>query len=165
MSEPAPRPRRRVVAVIGAGECEEDMAKLAYAVGKLVAEADAVLVTGGRGGVMAAASRGAGDAGGLVIGLLPGIDPHDADDAVEVAIPTGMGQLRNGLVVNSAGAVIAIGGEWGTLSEIGFSLKTGKPVIGLGTWELAKGGVSSEAIVRVSTAREAVDAALDRYVG
>jgi uncharacterized protein (TIGR00725 family) len=114
---------------------------------------------------MEAASRGAREASGLVVGILPGLDPRGANPFVDVVIPTGMGQLRNGLVINSAGAVIAIGGEWGTLSEIGFALKTGKPVIGWRTWELARGGAPSADIVRVDTAQEAVDEAFARYVG
>jgi uncharacterized protein (TIGR00725 family) len=112
---------------------------------------------------MEAASRGAHDAGGLVIGILPGVESSAANEAVEIAIPTGMGQLRNGLVVLSAGAVIAVGGEWGTLSEIGLALKHGKPVIGWQTWELGKRGTPSDAIVRADTPQAAVEAAFDRY--
>jgi uncharacterized protein (TIGR00725 family) len=110
---------------------------------------------------MEAASRGARDAGGLVIGFLPGVDPAAANDAVEIAVPTGMGQLRNGLVVLSAGAVIAVGGEWGTLSEIGLALKYGRPVIGWRTWELSRRGEASDAIVRVDSPEEAVEAAFE----
>ena len=89
---------------------------------------------------MEAACRGARAAGGTTVGLLPGNDRRDANPHVEVAIPTGMGELRNGLIVRAADAVIAVGGEYGTLSEIGFALKIGRPVVGLGTWELAQGG-------------------------
>lgn len=150
---------RTAIAVIGAGVCDADVAATAYDIGRLIAERDGVLVTGGLTGVMEAASRGAHNAGGLVIGILPGLDGAAANQAVDVAIPTGMGQLRNGLVVSSAKAVIAVAGEWGTLSEIGFALKLGIPVIGWNTWELAKGGVSRNAIVRVDTPSEAVDRA------
>jgi uncharacterized protein (TIGR00725 family) len=124
---------RMAIAVIGAGTCSPQVAAIAREVGRRIAERDAVLVTGGRRGVMEAASRGAHEAGGLVVGILPGLDPTEANDAVDIAIPTGMGQLRNGLVVSSAQAVIALAGEWGTLSEIGLALKLGKPVVGLDT--------------------------------
>ena len=150
---------RTAIAVIGAGECDAGVAATAYEIGRLIAERGGVLVTGGLSGVMEAASRGAHDAGGLVIGILPGPDSAAANDAVDVAIPTGMGQLRNGLVVGSARAVIAVAGEWGTLSEIGFALKLGIPVVGWNTWELARNGVPSNAILRVSTPSEAVDRA------
>jgi uncharacterized protein (TIGR00725 family) len=95
-----------------------------------------VLVTGGLGGVMEAACRGARDAGGTTIGILPGADRSAANPYVDVAIPTGLGEARNALVVRSADAVIAIGGAYGTLSEIAFALKAGKRVVGLGTWEI-----------------------------
>jgi len=108
---------------------------------------------------MESASAGAHDAGGLVVGILPGLDASTANSGVDVAIPTGMGQLRNGLVVSAGDAVIAIGGEWGTLSEIGFALKIGKPVVAWNSWELSRGPIREEQIVRVSTAEEAVDRA------
>ncbi len=97
---------------------------------------DAVVVCGGLGGVMEAACAGARSAGGTAIGLLPGTDRAAANRFVSVAIPTGMGELRNGLVVRGADAVVAVGGEYGTLSEIALALKAGKPVIGLGTWAI-----------------------------
>jgi len=150
---------RTAIAVIGAGVCDADVAEMAYEVGRLIAQRGGVLVTGGLTGVMEAASRGARDAGGLVIGILPGLDSAAANPAVDVAIPTGMGQLRNGLVVASAKAVIAVTGEWGTLSEIGFALKLGIPVIGWKTWELSRGGVEQGAVVRVSTPAQAVEQA------
>lgn len=148
--------RRAAIAVIGAGACDSRVAGVAYNIGRLVAQRGAILVTGGMTGVMEAASRGAHDAGGLVVGIVPGLDPDAANAACDVVIPTGMGQLRNGLVVNSADAVIAVAGEWGTLSEIGFALKTGKPVIGWETWELARGGVPSAAPARAASAEDAV---------
>lgn len=110
-------------------------------------------MTGGLTGVMEAASQGAREAGGVTIGILPGTDRREANEYVTVAIPTGMGEARNALVVRAADAVIAIGGEWGTLSEIALARKTGKPVVGLGSWELA--GVEA-----VATPAEAVAAAL-----
>jgi uncharacterized protein (TIGR00725 family) len=153
---------RRAIAVIGAGECDRETYDVAYEVGKLIAERGAMVVTGGRTGVMEAASRGARDAGGLVVGILPDRDASAANDAVEVAIPTGMGELRNGLVVGSAEAVIAVGGEWGTLSEIGFALKMGKPVVGWNTWKFVRHGAPEDGMLSASTAAEAVRLAFAR---
>ena len=124
------------VAVVGAGDGPPDLLARAEAVGRGLAEGGAVLVCGGLGGVMEAACRGARDAGGLTVGLLPGDDRSAANPWVAVAIPTGLGELRNGLVVRAADAVVAVGGAFGTLSEIALALKRGTPVIGLGTWEL-----------------------------
>jgi uncharacterized protein (TIGR00725 family) len=95
-----------------------------------------VLVTGGLGGVMEAACRGAREAGGTTIGILPGSDRSAANAYVGIAIPTGLGEARNALVVRAADALIAIGGGYGTLSEIAFALKAGKRVVGLGTWDI-----------------------------
>lgn len=162
MSPPVSANRRPTIAVVGAGVCTSDTAEVAHAVGRLIAERGGVLVTGGLTGVMEAASQGARRAGGLVVGILPGLDAGEANKAVEVAIPTGMGQLRNGLVVSTGDAVIAVGGEWGTLSEIGLALKIGKPVIGLNTWELSQGGMPREAIYRARTPDEAVEGAFAR---
>ncbi len=154
---PSPGHERRIVmAVIGAGECDAEVEAAAHEIGRLVAERGAILVTGGHSGVMEAASRGAREAGGLVVGILPGTDKSSANKFVELAIPTGMGQLRNGLIVNTADAVIAVGGEWGTLSEIGLALKAGKPVIGWKTWELSKAGERVDGPVEAKTPSEAV---------
>ena len=109
---------------------------------------------------MEAACRGARAEGGVTLGILPGSDRAEANAWVSVAVATGLGELRNGLVVRSADAVIAIDGEFGTLSEIGFALKIGKPVVGLGTWELVRGGRLSEAIKPAATPAEAVELAL-----
>lgn len=157
---------RVAVAVVGAGQCDAETEALASEVGKLIAERGAVLITGGSTGVMEAASRGAHDAGGLVIGILADGDARTANPWVDVAIPTGMGQMRNGLIVNSVGVVIAVAGEWGTLSEIAYARKVGKPVVGLHTWRVARDDGSSDELVRVDTAHEAVDQAfslLARY--
>lgn len=153
---------RTAIAVVGAGVCDREVSAAAYEIGRAIAKRGAAVVTGGLTGVMEAASRGAGDAGGLVIGILPGLNADDANTAVDIAIPTGMGQLRNGLVVTSARAVIAVSGEWGTLSEIGFALKLGIPVIGWNTWELSRGGVPERGIVRAETPGGAVDEAFAR---
>jgi len=105
-------------------------------VGRLLAEHGAVLVCGGLGGTMEAACRGAKQAGGTTVGLLPGESRSDANRFVDVAIPTGLGEARNALVVRSADVVVAVGGGYGTLSEIALALKMGKRVVGLGTWEI-----------------------------
>jgi uncharacterized protein (TIGR00725 family) len=149
-----------VVAVVGGGICSREEGALAEAVGRHLAEAGATLICGGMGGVMAAACRGAKSAGGLTVGVLPGHNATDANPHVDIPVVTGLGEARNVIIVRTASAVIAVGGEFGTLSEIAFALKLGRPVIGLGTWELAKEGRPSEAIVRAQTAEEAVRLAL-----
>jgi uncharacterized protein (TIGR00725 family) len=152
---------RPYVAVCGAGRATELEAKWAEEVGRLLAGAGAVLVCGGLGGVMDAAARGAASAAGTTIGILPGDTRRGSSPHLTVAIPTALGEARNALVVRAAQAVIAIGGEFGTLSEIALALRIGVPVVGLGTWELAKQGRQIEAIRRASTPAEAVEFALD----
>lgn len=110
--------------------------------------------------MMEAACRGARAQGGLTIGLLPGSDRSEANEYVDVAIPTGMGEMRNALIVRAADAVIAISGEFGTLSEIGLALKLGKRVVGVSTWELSRRGEVSDAILVADSAPEAVRLAL-----
>jgi uncharacterized protein (TIGR00725 family) len=127
---------QRYVAVIGPSEATPDEVTRAEEVGRLLAARGAVVVCGGLGGVMEAAARGAAGAGGTVLGILPGSDRADANEHVTVALTTGMGEMRNALVVRSADAVIAVGGAYGTLSEIAFALRTGVPVVGIGTWDL-----------------------------
>lgn len=125
-----------MIAVCGANEATDEEQALAEAVGRAIASAGCALVCGGRGGVMAAACKGAKAAGGATIGILPGNHRTDANEWVDFAIPTGLGQARNALVVASGDAVIAVGGGFGTLSEIGLALKIGKTVINLSSWEL-----------------------------
>jgi uncharacterized protein (TIGR00725 family) len=150
----APVPPPLYVAVIGASRAgERDLAD-AEAVGRCLAERGAVIVCGGRGGVMAAASRGAALAGGTVLGMLPGLDRGDANEWVTHAIPTGLGELRNGLIIRTAEAVVAIGGAYGTLSEVALALAGGLEVYGLHTWEID--GVSA-----VESPGDAVARALD----
>jgi len=132
----------------------------ARAVGEGLGRVGAVLVCGGLGGVMEAACRGAREAGGLTVGLLPGHDRSAANKWVAVALPSGMGELRNGLVVRAADALIAVGGAYGTLSEIALGLKLGRPVVGLGTWELARRGAGDTGIIRASSPGQAVARAL-----
>lgn len=126
------------IAVVGTSETDPGTDQVAETVGASLAAAGAVVVCGGLGGVMAAACRGARSAGGLTVGLLPGLDPAAANSWVEVVVPTGLGEARNALVVGSAGAVIAIGGGYGTLSEVALALRRKTPVIGLTTWALTR---------------------------
>lgn len=151
---------RPYVAVVGGGEPDTDAADAAEEVGRLLARGGATVVCGGLGGVMEAACRGAKAEGGTTVGILPTSDRGDANPYVDVAIPTGMGEARNALVVRAADVLVAVGGEFGTLSEIALALRTGTPVVGLATWELAKGGRAVEAIVRAETPADAVAAAL-----
>ncbi|MDX6722413.1 MAG: hypothetical protein QOD73_817 [Solirubrobacteraceae bacterium] len=137
------------VAVVGPGEASPQQVEAAEAIGAGLAQAGAVVVTGGLGGVMEAACRGARSKRGRTLGLLPGDDRAAANGWVEIAVATGMGELRNGLVVRAADAVVAVGGGHGTLSEIALALKLGRPVIGLGTWEV-------HGVEHVSTPAEAV---------
>ncbi len=148
-----------IAVVGGGGDLDPSTEEAAEAVGRAVATAGAVLVCGGLGGVMAAACRGARAADGLTVGLLPGLDRAEANAWVQVAVVTGLGELRNGLVVRSADALVAVGGEWGTLSEIALALKAGKAVVGLGSWELAAG---DRRVVVARDPEEAVSKALGR---
>ena len=129
------------VAVVGPGDATAEQESTAEEVGRALAARGVVVVTGGLGGVMAAASRGAREAGGTTLGLLPGDDRAEANPWVSVAVPTGLGELRNGLVVRAADALIAVGGGYGTLSEIALALKADKRVVGIGSWEI--GGVQA----------------------
>jgi len=157
MPRPAPW-----IAVVGPGRAEAREAEWAEEAGAAVADAGAVLVCGGLGGVMEAACRGARSRGGTTVGLLPGSDREDANGWVLLAIPTGLGEARNVLIVRAADAVIAIGGAWGTLSEIALALKAGKPVIGLETWEIGRAGEPVEGVIRADDAASAVEMALVR---
>ena len=146
---------RPYVAVVGPGEASREELELAEAVGRAVAERGAVVVCGGLGGAMEAACRGAKDAAGTTVGILPGSDRAAANEFVDVAIATGLGEARNALVVRAADVLIAVGGSWGTLSEIALALRTGRRVVGLGTWELGRDGIEPAA-----DAAEAVTLAL-----
>lgn len=126
--------------MIGPGEATQAVAEAAEGIGRLLAETGATVVCGGLGGVMEAAARGATAAGGEVIGVLPGDDPGDANPHVTHVVATGIGQARNLAVVASAGAVIAVGGAWGTLSEIALARRAGRPVIALESWSVEAPG-------------------------
>jgi uncharacterized protein (TIGR00725 family) len=125
---------RRYVAVCGASEATQAQLDAAREVGRLLAESGAVVINGGFGGVMAAASEGAARAGGTVIGLLPDTDRNGANEHLTFSLPTGMGQARNVLIATAAESVIAVGGGWGTLSEIAVARRLGRPVIALDSW-------------------------------
>lgn len=125
--------RRYQIAVIGAAEAEEWEKDLAFRVGRLIAVEGCILLTGGRGGVMEAASQGASEAGGFVAGIVPG---SEGNQYLDLIIKTQMGQARNVILVESADAVIAVSGSYGTLSEIGVSLRIGTPVFGIKTWDI-----------------------------
>ncbi len=147
--------RKRIrIAVIGGSRPGRQAVEAAFGVGQLIARAGAVVVCGGLGGVMEAACRGAREEGGLVIGILPGGSPADANPWVDVPIATGLGYTRNALVVMNADAVVAVDGEYGTLSEIAYGKIHGKKVVGLGTWEV-------KGILAAATPEEAVRMALE----
>lgn len=146
-----------MVAVVGPGRCTEVEASFAERLGAVVALNGVAIVTGGRGGVMEAACRGASDAGGTTVGILPGSDRTAANPFVRIVIPTGMGELRNGLVVAAGEMVVAIGGGYGTLSEIALALKTGKTVIGWHTWDADRNSRLRGAIISVASVEEAWD--------
>ena len=148
---PAPQ-----IAVIGAGRAEPGLLSRAEEVGRLLAGAGCTVVCGGLGGVMEAVARGAREAGGATVGIVPGESRRDANEWIAYAVATGMGHARNLAVVASGDAVIAVGGEWGTLAEIGLARKLGRPVVVLEPgWQL-----DGEGIVRAATPEEAVATAL-----
>jgi uncharacterized protein (TIGR00725 family) len=153
----ASRTQRRVIGVMGPATCDQETATLARAVGRGVAERGAVLLTGGRTGVMEAASQGARDAGGLTVGVLPGAGAAESppNPYVELALYTGLGEARNWVNVCASDALIAIGGGFGTLSEIALALKARKPIVLLGSWQFEMEGVSPT-VPRARDAAEAV---------
>jgi uncharacterized protein (TIGR00725 family) len=142
------------IGVIGGNKAGPEFAKQAYEIGRLIAQREAILICGGLGGVMQEAARGAKEAGGLTIGILPGMRAAEANPYIDIAIATGLGYTRNSLVAMNADIVIAVDGEYGTLSEIAFAHIYKKAVIGLGTWDIP-------GIIPVSTAEAAVSRALE----
>jgi len=149
-----------IIAVIGDSSCSAEEGKLAETLGEQLAQRGATVICGGLGGVMEAVCRGAKSKGGLTIGILPGEDPSTANPWVNIPIVTGIGEARNMAVVKSAQAVIAIGGKYGTLSEIAYALKSGIPVVGLNTWSLSRDGRDNDSIIKVHSAVEAVNKAI-----
>lgn len=151
--------RKRIrIAVIGGSRPGRQAVEAAFEVGRLIARAGAIVVCGGLGGVMEAACRGAREEGGLAIGILPGGSPADANPWVDVPIATGLGYTRNALVVMNADAVVAVDGEYGTLSEIAYGKIHGKRVVGLGSWEV-------KGVEPAATPEEAVRKALEGLAG
>jgi hypothetical protein len=154
------------VAVVGSGEASPADVAVAEEIGRGLAARGAVIVCGGLGGVMEAACRGARSEDGVTVGLLPGPDRAAANPYVSVAIATGLGEARNALVVRAADVLVAVGGSWGTLSEIALALRVGKRVVGVGTWELVRaGGEPVEGVERAEDAAEAVELALGPRAG
>ncbi len=153
--------KKRFIAVIGGNQPSPQEAKLAEEVGRELAMKGAILVCGGLGGVMEAACKGAQSEGGVTIGILPGESRQAANPYVQIPIVTGIGYARNMAVVKSAQAVIAIGGSYGTLSEISHALQSGIPVIGLNTWSLSRNGQQDNSIIQAQGAVDAVNRALD----
>jgi uncharacterized protein (TIGR00725 family) len=153
------------VAVCGGAQCSRDEAKLAEAVGVELAKRGVTLICGGLGGVMEAACKGARSAKGKTVGIVPGYAREEANPYVDIPIVTGMGEARNVVVVNSAQAVIAIGGKYGTLAEIAYALRSNIPVVGLNTWALSKKGRPVKSIIAAQTPKEAVEKALAAIKG
>ena len=145
------------MAVAGGGEADEAACAMAYDLGRELARRGALVVCGGLGGVMEAACRGAREEGGTTLALLPGNDRGAANPFVDVAVATGMGEARNALVARTADVVVAVAGEFGTLSEIALALRMGKPVVGLSTWELAKDGHPVDAVMPAAGPADAAE--------
>ena len=152
------------IGVIGGSEVTAPIAKLAEEVGREIARRGAVLVCGGMGGVMEAACKGASEEGGLTIGILPGDNRNTANPYVKIPIVTGIGYARNVAVVKTSQAVIAIDGNYGTLTEIGYALQGGIPVIGLDTWALSIDGRANNNIIIANNAKDAVEKAINSAV-
>lgn len=146
--------KRRIIGVIGSGDEDDKLNSMAAEVGRLIAQSGHILVNGGHGGVMRASAMGCREAGGVTLGLLPGLDPQDANQFIEIPVVTGLGEMRNFLIVKCASALIAIGGGYGTLSEIALALKLKKTVVGLDTWDVSK------EIVKAADPKDAVEKAI-----
>ncbi|MGN6473508.1 MAG: TIGR00725 family protein [Mycobacteriales bacterium] len=153
------------VAVVGPGEATAAEVATAREVGRLLAERRCVVVCGGLGGVMAAVADGTRSAGGTCVGLLPGATREGANESLTVAIPTGLGQGRNALVVRSADGVIAVGGSWGTLSEVALARRAGVPVVSIGGWVVGDQAGQPLGLITADTAAEAVTSLLDLIGG
>ena len=149
-----------LISIIGESNASHKNYSLAEEVGRLLAEAEVTVVCGGMGGVMEAVSKGASNAGGRTVGILPGVNPTDANPWVDIPICTGLGHARNVIVVRSGLAVVAIGGAYGTLSEIGHALSDEIPVIGLNTWSFNREGNEDDSLHICKTPAQAVKTAL-----
>jgi hypothetical protein len=149
--------QRRYAAVIGPSDADEPTAQMAFEVARGLAELGFVIVTGGGVGAMESASRGAREAGGTVVGILPGIDRNDANPWADVTVASGIGHARNLSVAASADVVVAVGGGWGTLSEIALAGVLGRPVIALAGWRLEHAGASPGELIYATSPQEAVE--------
>nr|MBN2276314.1 TIGR00725 family protein [candidate division Zixibacteria bacterium] len=129
---------RPIIGVIGAGQCPSEISQMAEAVGRAIAQKGGILVCGGRGGIMESAAKGARENGGITIGILPGSSRNEANPYIDIIIPTGLAEARNLVIINTADVVIALPGKYGTLSEMAFCLKVGKPLLSLGAWDISK---------------------------
>ena len=156
---------KRRIGVMGPGSCAPDIYALAREVGYQIARRGAILICGGRGGVMEASARGASEGNGIVVGILPGESAAEANPYVNIPIVTGLGNARNAVNVLTSQAIIAIQGSYGTLSEIALALKCGTPVVGLKTWDLISPEGEALPIIPAETAEEAVNAALKAVSG
>ena len=150
------------VGVIGAGAPLEEDARIAREVGRYVARSGAVLVCGGLGGVMEQACRGAREEGGTTIGVLPTGSRQDANPYVDFSIVTGLGEARNSVVARSSDGLVAVGGSYGTLSEIAFALKLCKPVAAINSWKLQRGDGKPVPLIRCTDAETAVQQVVTR---
>jgi uncharacterized protein (TIGR00725 family) len=144
------------IGVIGGASPDPKSRRIAFDVGKAIAEKEGILVCGGLSGVMEAAARGAKTAGGLTIGILPGNSPGDANAHIDIPIATGLGYSRNSLVAMNADVLIAVDGQFGTLTEIAYGNIYGKKVIGIGTWDI-------QGVVKADSAEQAVALAFETY--
>ena len=150
--------KQKIIGVIGAGRADAQLAAVAEEVGRLIALRGALMICGGLGGVMEAAAKGAKAAGGLTIGILPGDSTENASPYIDVPIATGFSEGRNIIIVKTADLIIAVGGEYGTLSEIAFALRSGKKVIGVDSWDI-------RGMINVDTAEMAVNKAFELLAG
>ncbi|MFL2784189.1 MAG: TIGR00725 family protein [Dehalococcoidia bacterium] len=149
-----------LISVIGESKATDQNYSIAEKVGVLIARSGATLVCGGLDGVMEAACKGAKSAGGSTIGILPGLSKNEANQWIDIPICTGLGDARNIVVVRTGSAVIAIGGAYGTLSEIGHALSDGKPIFALNSWEITKSGIQDPLLTHCKNEKEAVEKAL-----
>ena len=136
--------KSKIIGVIGGSVCNPEIEKTAEEVGRLIAQKGGIVICGGLGGVMEAAAKGAKEAGGTTIGVLPGVNPDDANKYIDIPIPTGIGYARNVIIVNTSQAVIAVDGKYGTLSEIAFCLQLGVPVVSLFSWNIDKSIITAD---------------------
>ena len=149
-----------LISVIGESKATDQNYSIAEKVGVLIARSGATLICGGLDGVMEAACKGAKSAGGSTIGILPGLSKNEANQWIDIPICTGLGDARNIVVVRTGSAVIAIGGAYGTLSEIGHALSDGKPIFALNSWEITKSGIQDPLLTHCKNEKEAVEKAL-----